>query len=347
MIPEINPYNNWSGNGSTTTFDFDFYIEDETQLAVYHTDSDGVQTTLTLDTDYSINEVGNENGSYITFPLSSSSYDVLGEDEIISLCLTLPISQENEFGKSSYLNLETLEYSLDYLTRICQIMNRELERSVKTQEGAEESAEELMESLQEAQVNAANSASAAAASAEEAASSLTSASESAASASEVLSEVTALKEELEEDIENLADRDLSNLSDTGEARFDNKANIDADNFSSTGYDTLSGLSFPFENYIELTAGSSGTALTAPADGWFMAEGDTSGNGFIALNYYDMGYPESNLGSYAHHNQSGNAIRCILPVSKGKQVTLTYSSTLEINCFIFAYAQGAEIEESET
>ena len=147
MIPETNPYNNWSGNGSTTTFDFDFYIEDETQLVVYHTDSDGVQTTLTLDADYSINEVGNENGSYITFPLSGSSYDVLEDDEIISLCLTLPISQENEFGKSSYLNLETLEYSLDYLTRICQIIKRYLERCVKIQEGASDSAEEYFDNF--------------------------------------------------------------------------------------------------------------------------------------------------------------------------------------------------------
>jgi len=162
MIPEKNPYNNWKGNGSTTTFDFDFYIEDETQLDVYHTNSEGVQTLLTHGTDYSINELQNENGSYITFPLASSSYEVLGEDEIISLCLTLPIAQENPFGKSSYLNLETLEYALDYITRICQIINRQMERSVKTPEGSEQSAEQLIEALNEAQVNAANSASAAA-----------------------------------------------------------------------------------------------------------------------------------------------------------------------------------------
>ena len=71
MIPETNPYNNWSGNGSSTTFDFDFYIEDATQLTVYRTGSDGVQSKLTYGTDYSINEFKNENGSYITFPLVS------------------------------------------------------------------------------------------------------------------------------------------------------------------------------------------------------------------------------------------------------------------------------------
>lgn len=162
MIPEKNPYNNWNGNGSTTTFDFDFYIEDETQLAVYHTNSNGVQTILKNDVDYSINELKNENGSYITFPLAGSSYGTLAEDEVISLCLTLPIAQENPFGKSSYLNLETLEYALDYLTRVCQIINRQMERSVKTQEGSNQSAEELIEALNTAQVNAMQSANAAA-----------------------------------------------------------------------------------------------------------------------------------------------------------------------------------------
>jgi hypothetical protein len=136
MIPERNPYNNWNGNGSTTTFDFDFYIENATQLAVYHTNTDGVQTTLRYGIDYSINELQNENGSYITFPIVGSSYSTLADGEIISLCLTLPISQENEYGQSSYLNLETLEYSLDYLTRIAQILNRQLQRAVKLKEGS-------------------------------------------------------------------------------------------------------------------------------------------------------------------------------------------------------------------
>ncbi len=136
MIPEKNPYNNWNGNGSTKTFDFDFYIEDETQLIVLHTNSKGIQSTLKYGTDYSINEFKNENGSFITFPLENSTYQTLGEDEVISLILTLPISQENEYGKSSYLDLKAIEYSLDYLTRICQIINRQMERAAKIPEGS-------------------------------------------------------------------------------------------------------------------------------------------------------------------------------------------------------------------
>ena len=221
MIPERNPYNNWKGNGTTKTFDFDFLIEDETQLVVYHTNSSGVQTVLTYGTDYSINELGNENGSFITFPLDGSSYETLGNNEVISLCLTLPIAQENPFGKSSFLDLETLEYVFDYIIRICQIMNRELERSVKTPEGSDQSAEELIEALNEAQVNAANSAAAASASA-------TSANNSAIAAGEeatIATQQVTLAQQAAQDAQNavneiedlnLVDTDLSNITEAGE-----------------------------------------------------------------------------------------------------------------------------------
>ena len=143
MIPEIMPYNNYTGDGVTTQFDFDFFIENGSQLVVQHTASDGMITTLTQDTDYSIHEVGNNNGSYITFPLPASSYSILASDEAISLQLTLPIEQQSEYGTSSELDLEALEYSLDYLTRIAQIQSRQLERAIKVQEASDIDTDEL------------------------------------------------------------------------------------------------------------------------------------------------------------------------------------------------------------
>ena len=143
MIPEIMPYNNYTGDGVTTQFDFDFFIENGSQLVVQHTASDGTITTLTQDTDYSIHEVGNNNGSYITFPLPASSYSILASDEAISLQLTLPIEQQSEYGTSSELDLEALEYSLDYLTRIAQIQSRQLERAIKVQEASDIDTDEL------------------------------------------------------------------------------------------------------------------------------------------------------------------------------------------------------------
>ena len=107
MIPDIIPVNTWAGNSSTTTFEFDFLINKEEELQVLHTSVDGIQTELVLNRDYTINEIKNENGSYITFPILGSAYSVLSENERISLILNIPIAQTSPYGTSSKLNLTT------------------------------------------------------------------------------------------------------------------------------------------------------------------------------------------------------------------------------------------------
>ena len=146
-VSKIDPVNNYSGNNSTTTFDFDFLIENEDELLVQHTNSLGVQTTLTLGIDYTINEIGNVDGSYITFPIAGSAYPVLTADEVISLTTNLDIEQTKEYKNSSGLHLSTLEWSLDYITRLLQQFNRQLARSLKVLEGSDISTDELTQDL--------------------------------------------------------------------------------------------------------------------------------------------------------------------------------------------------------
>ncbi len=135
MIYDIPPVNNYVGNSSATTFDFNFYIENTSQLEVYLYDSYGTKTKLTENVDYSVNEVRNENGSYITFPLQASEYDILNENQKLSIVLSLPVSQETQYNNSSLLNLSSLEYSLDYITRLIQILSRKIELCIKVEEG--------------------------------------------------------------------------------------------------------------------------------------------------------------------------------------------------------------------
>lgn len=213
MIPEIIPVKNYSGNGTTTKFDFDFYIENENQLVVYHTNKDGEQTLLELGKDYTINEIGQENGSFITFPITGSDYPILqgessygvGDAEKISLCLYLPISQETEYGTSDKLDLQSLEYSLDYLTRLIQILNRQMERSVKVPEGAGQTADDLIEVLQQAQIKASESASLAESSATQSAQSAEKAEESYNKSVGILSQIE------QTGIDNKANRNLDNI----------------------------------------------------------------------------------------------------------------------------------------
>lgn len=126
MISEIEPYNSYTGDGETTQFDFDFYVETAEQLVVTYTDSEGENTVLINGVDYSIHKLGKVDGSYITFPLELSGYSVLNEHEKITLELSLPFEQTSDYGESSNLNLQSIEYSLDYLTRLAQILKQQI-----------------------------------------------------------------------------------------------------------------------------------------------------------------------------------------------------------------------------
>lgn len=56
----------YEGNGVADTFSYGFKVEDKTELSVFETDDTGVQTLLTVDTDYTVNTVGVDGGGTIT-----------------------------------------------------------------------------------------------------------------------------------------------------------------------------------------------------------------------------------------------------------------------------------------
>ena len=56
----------YTGNDVADTFSYGFKVNDKTELTVYETDDTGVQTLLIVDTDYTVNTVGNDGGGTIT-----------------------------------------------------------------------------------------------------------------------------------------------------------------------------------------------------------------------------------------------------------------------------------------
>ncbi len=158
MIPDVPPFNNYNGNNYVTKFDYDLSIDNENQLVVLHTDSSEIQRELKLNVDYSIHGVSNEGGGYIIFPLSTSSYGLLQEDEVISLYLNLPVEQQTPFGTSDKLDMNILEKTFDYIVKLIKIISRQVERSVKIQEGSKISPAELINSLKTSEINAVKSA---------------------------------------------------------------------------------------------------------------------------------------------------------------------------------------------
>lgn len=153
MIYDILPVNNYQGNNSSVSFDFDFYIDNPDQIKVYLFNNDNTKHELEYGIDYSITGIKDENGGNIIFPLESSRFGVLSEGQKISLELDLPASQETQYNNSSLLNLETLEYSFDYLTRLIQILKRKLSLCVKVEECSESSPQELLDSINEANIS--------------------------------------------------------------------------------------------------------------------------------------------------------------------------------------------------
>ena len=231
MIYDVLPVNNYLGNGSSTNFDFNFFIEDGTQLKVYHYNNNSLKTELVENVDYSVNEYKNENGSYITFPLDGSAYSILQPDEKISLELTLPILQDTQYNNSSLLNLKTLEYSLDYLTRLIQIFARKVELCVKVEEGSDNTPEELIETINNQSISAINA---------------------SISANSALASVQSIKEQVEQIEENIFENeDKFDLIDEHDASITSinsalltKASVDFSNINTSAKSVISEFSVP-------------------------------------------------------------------------------------------------------
>ena len=128
------------------------------------------------------------------------------------------------------------------------------------------------------------------------------------------------------------------------ATFINTANIDTTYMkwdNSTGklkVDTaaVAHLAMPSDKYIDLTLGATGSAYTAPADGWIQAACDSSSDGpaFIEVN--------TEYASSTGTRYQGCWGRATIPVTKGRTIAVYYGGAgFEIRVFRFTYAEGSK------
>ena len=246
-VSKQTPVNNYAGNSSNKKFDFDFLINDSQELVVKLTDKNNVIRVLKEGLDYSINEIGNKNGSYIIFPLDSSTYDVLKEDELISLSLELEIKQESEFKNSSYFNFNILEFTFDYIVRILQILNRKIERCLKVEEGSSAVPDTIIDNINEAKKVT-----------EDYAKEVTKMRDSVLSDKQnVETNKNIVNEKLKdlnsyiEDVKKKSNKDLSDLSETGELHFLNKRQVTNCILEKTNTITKEGLTIKINSGLNL------------------------------------------------------------------------------------------------
>ena len=115
-----------TGNGTASTFDYEFKITAEADLKVTQTDTAGVDTVLVLNTDYTVTGVGNNAGGSITLVAGAlaSNYTLAIEDNV-------EVSQLTPFGNQSAFYANLHEDSYDKNTRIARKAIYEVDRSIK------------------------------------------------------------------------------------------------------------------------------------------------------------------------------------------------------------------------
>lgn len=112
----------YSGDGATIIFPFTFSIFEYTDLIVILTDSDGNDTTLSLDVDYTVE--GTTNGGNVTLTTAPA----LGET--LTIIRELPITQEVDYIENDSFPAETHEEALDKATMILQQLNEKFSRAL-------------------------------------------------------------------------------------------------------------------------------------------------------------------------------------------------------------------------
>ena len=126
-VQNIPVINKWTGNGTNKIFDFDFRIDNASQLRVsLLSDYD---TPLILGTDYRIIDIDNgssyplESGQ-IEYPLGTSEHAVLTNEETIILELSIPFVQAVPFSQGG-ITASAIEECLDYNVRLMQRLKQD------------------------------------------------------------------------------------------------------------------------------------------------------------------------------------------------------------------------------
>jgi len=121
--------NDYVGNNATATYSYTFKILDASDLRVTVRDDLGVETTLALNTDYTVTGVRNKTGGNITLTAGN-----LTSGHALTLRRVRPITQESDIRNQGDFHAQTHEDAFDHLTMVDQQQQDEINRSIKLAE---------------------------------------------------------------------------------------------------------------------------------------------------------------------------------------------------------------------
>jgi len=119
--------NSYSGDGSTTQFNYTFKIFADSDLQVIIRSAAGTETVKTITTHYTVAGAGNANGGSITF----TSGNIPTSTETVVLRRAVPQTQAIDYIANDPFPAESHEEGLDRATMTTQQIQEELDRSIK------------------------------------------------------------------------------------------------------------------------------------------------------------------------------------------------------------------------
>lgn len=125
VASETNRSGPYNGNGVTTVFSYGFRIVDQAHLRVVKTSALGVETVLTIATDYTVASVGDPAGGSITLLSPPAA------GETVTILRSLPFVQETDLENQGAYYAETVEDALDLAAMRDQQLAEELARTIR------------------------------------------------------------------------------------------------------------------------------------------------------------------------------------------------------------------------
>ena len=126
-ISSVTVKNSYSGNGSTTAFNYTFKIFADSDLQVIIRSSTGIETVKTITTHYTVAGAGNSNGGSVTF----TSGNIPASGETVVLRRAVPQTQAIDYIANDPFPAESHEEGLDRAMMTLQQVQEELDRSIK------------------------------------------------------------------------------------------------------------------------------------------------------------------------------------------------------------------------
>jgi hypothetical protein len=119
----------YAGNGATTGFTVPFYFLANDQLSVVKRSAAGVDTTLVLNSDYSVAGAGNQAGGMVTTTVAPAT------GETLTILRNVPETQLTDYQPNDPFPEESHERALDKLTMIVQQQRELLLRALLVRDG--------------------------------------------------------------------------------------------------------------------------------------------------------------------------------------------------------------------